>query len=79
MPDTPQIEATRRSELLVAHWHSTNKRFLGQGGGVDWQARKALVLDVAAALTGLLAEIEALRADAAGSAKPARSKKASEA
>ena len=72
-----QIEATRRAELLVSHWCSANKRFLGQGGGVDWQAKRALILDVAAALTGPLAEIEALRADAAAP-KLARAKKASE-
>ena len=78
MPDSPQAEATRRAELLVSSWHVANRRFCGQGGGLDWQAKRALILDIAAALVAPLAEVEALRADAAAP-KPPRAKKANEA
>lgn len=42
-----------------------NRRYCGQGGGLDWQARKSLIAEITAALAGQLIQIEKLREDAA--------------
>ena len=67
MMDSPADEAQRRAELLVSQWHARNRMYLGQGGGIDWQARHALIVDVAAAIAGPLAEVACLKEDAAPS------------
>jgi hypothetical protein len=59
----PAEEATRQAELLVSNWHAQNRIYLGQGRGIDWQARKALVLDIAALLVGPLTTIERMKED----------------
>lgn len=43
-------DAKLRAETLVSRWHAKNRQYLGQGYGIDWQARKALIEDVAEAL-----------------------------
>jgi hypothetical protein len=42
--------AILRAETLVSRWHKDNRHYLGQGAGVDWQARVALVRLIAEAL-----------------------------
>lgn len=44
-------DATLRAELLVSRWHRENRIYLGQGRGIDWQAKAALIREIAAALT----------------------------
>jgi hypothetical protein len=74
--DSPADEAQRRAELLVSQWHARNRMYLGQGAGIDWQAKKSLIIEITAALAGPLAQIERLREDvAAAPAKPKRAPK----
>jgi hypothetical protein len=53
---TKQAQLT--AELLVSRWHHEDRIYLGQGAGIDNQARKALIIEIAGALTGPLAQIE---------------------
>lgn len=45
-----QSDAILRAELLVSRWHRDNRHFLGQGAGIDRQARVSLIRDIAEAL-----------------------------
>lgn len=48
-------DAQLRSELLVSAWHKANRLYLGGGGGLDWQARRALTEDIMALLLDVTA------------------------
>jgi hypothetical protein len=48
-------DAQLRSELLVSAWHKDNRLYLGGGGGLDWQARRALTEDIKALLLDVTA------------------------
>ena len=67
----PADEAKRRAEGLVSDWHKRFRLYIGGGSGLDHQARTSLVMEIAAAIAGPLAEIERLKEDAAP-ARPAR-------
>lgn len=67
MMDSPADEATRRAEGLVSQWHREFRAYIGGGAGLDHQARKSLIIEIAAAIAAPLAEVARLKEDAAPS------------
>ena len=39
----PAEQAQLIAESLVSRWPADNRRYCGQGAGLDWQAKKALI------------------------------------